>query len=162
MRALGPTPLFASSLDLDMSPYPGKLDQDPISNCPPDMIPLPFMPENSHFPGNSLIMEEEKPLAMNLATSSVDELVKMCHTGKPLWIPAPNGSGKEMLNLEEYARMFSWSVNLKQNSAKFRTEATRDAAVVIMNSITLVDAFMDAVSLKIMLFHLQYFQSFYM
>ncbi|KAI3469172.1 hypothetical protein Pfo_025835 [Paulownia fortunei] len=145
MQAMGSTPLLAPSLDLDMCAYPRKFDQDPMSNCPPDMIPLPFLPENSHFPGTSLIMEEEKPLAMELAMSSMDELVKMCHTAEPLWIPPANDDlGKEVLNLEEYARMFSWSVNLKQHPAEFRTEATRDTAVVIMNSITLVDAFLDA------------------
>lgn len=129
------------SLELDMSIYPRKLDHDQehINSCPPDMIPLPFMPEASHFPGNALILEEEKSLAMDLAMSCMNELLKMCHTGEPLWV-------RHALNLEEYARMFSWSVNLKQNPHQFRTEATRDTAVVIINSITLVDAFLDAVS----------------
>lgn len=134
------------SLELDMSIYPRKLeheDQHHINGCPPDMIPLPFMPEASHFPGNALILEEEKSLAMDLAMSSMNELLKMSHTGEPLWVRAAD-SGRHVLNLEEYARMFSWSVNLKQNPHQFRTEATRDTAVVIINSITLVDAFLDA------------------
>ncbi|MBA0609736.1 hypothetical protein Godav_021748 [Gossypium davidsonii] len=40
--------------------------------------------------------------------------------------------------------MFHWPLNLKQRSSEFRTEASRDSSVVIMNSITLVDAFVDA------------------
>ncbi|GFP91207.1 homeobox-leucine zipper protein roc3 [Phtheirospermum japonicum] len=57
-----------------------------------------FMPDqNSQFPGttNSLmIMEEEKPLAMDRAMSSIDEY--------------------EVINLEEYARMFSyWQKHFK-------------------------------------------------
>ncbi|KAF2308742.1 hypothetical protein GH714_015155 [Hevea brasiliensis] len=40
--------------------------------------------------------------------------------------------------------MFPWPLNLKQHSNESRNEATRDSAVVIMNSITLVDAFLDA------------------
>ncbi|PIN18690.1 Transcription factor, contains HOX domain [Handroanthus impetiginosus] len=140
------TSLLAPSLDLDMSsnPYPRKFEQDHIGNCPPpDMIPLPFMPGNSHFPGNALIiLEEEKSLALDLAVSSMNELLKMCHTGEPLWKTSPQG--KQVLNLEEYSRMFSWSVNLKQHASEFRTEATKDTAVVIMNSITLVDAFLNA------------------
>jgi len=51
-----------------------------------------------------------------------------------------------VLNFEEHARIFRWPLNLKQNSNESRTEASRDTAVVIMNSITLVDAFLDAVS----------------
>lgn len=146
MQPMEPTQL--PSLDLDIGSYPRKFDHDHLSNCPTDMIPLPFMPENSHFPAQTLmILDEEKSLALDLAASSMDELVKLCHTGEPLWIRAAD-TGKEVLNLEEYARMFSWSVNsLKQNSAECNIEATRDAAVVIMNSINLVDAFMDAVSI---------------
>lgn len=110
------------------------------------MIPLPFMPENPQFPaGNALILEEEKALAVELAMSSMDELMKMCQTGEPLWILATD-TGKEVLNVEEYARMFSWSINLKHQ--EFRVEATRGTAVVIMNSVTLVDAFLNAVSLQ--------------
>lgn len=132
------------SLELDMSIFPRKLDQDHITNCPPEhMIPLPFMPETSHFPGNTLILDEEKSLAMDLAMSSMNELLKMSHMGEPLWVRAAH-TGKQVLNLEEYSRMFSWSVNLKHDPNQFRTEATRDTAVVIMNSITLVDAFLDA------------------
>lgn len=148
MQAMGPTSdLLGHSLELDMSTaYLRKLDQDHMSNCPPDhMIPLPFMPETSHFSGNALILEEEKSPVMDLALSSMDELVKMCHTNEPLWVRATD-TGKLVLNLEEYTRMFSWSVNLKQYPPEFKTEATRDTAVVIMNSITLVDAFLDAVS----------------
>ncbi|KAJ6415512.1 hypothetical protein OIU84_004333 [Salix udensis] len=67
----------------------------------------------------------------------------MCHANEPLWIRNIE-NGKEVLNLEEHGRMFPWPSNLKQNSSETRTEATRDCAVVIMNSITLVDAFLDA------------------
>ncbi|KAL1556365.1 homeobox-leucine zipper protein HDG5-like isoform X1 [Salvia divinorum] len=151
MQAMGPNSDLMQqqphSLELDMGVgvgvYPRKLDEEHMSNCPSDMIPLPFMPETSHFAGNTLILEEEKSLAMELAMSSMNELLKMWQTDQPLWVQEAD-TGKYILNLEEYARMFSWSANLKQNSHQLRTEATRDTAVVIMNSITLVDAFLDA------------------
>lgn len=148
IQAMGeaPPPLLPPSLDLDMSIYPRHFDDDSMPSCN-ELIPLPFMPENSHFPSSGdLIMEEEKPLAMDLAMSSMDELVKLCQTDEPLWTQS-NGNGKQVLNFEEHARIFQWSMNVKPNTAsEFRLEASRDAAVVIMNSITLVDAFLDAVS----------------
>ncbi|KAL7166806.1 hypothetical protein ACSBR2_037474 [Camellia fascicularis] len=138
IQSMGPVPLLPPSLDLDMSIYPRHF-QEPMS----EMIPVPMMPENSHFPGGGLIMEEDKSLALELAMSSMDVLVKMCQAGEPLWI-RNNNSGREVLNFEEHTRMFQWPMNLKQNGSEFRMEATRDSAVVIMNSITLVDAFLDA------------------
>ncbi|CAL5359556.1 unnamed protein product [Camellia sinensis] len=138
IQSMGPVPLLPPSLDLDMSIYPRNF-QEPMS----EMIPVPMMPENSHFPGGGLIMEEDKSLALELAMSSMDVLVKMCQAGEPLWI-RNNDSGREVLNFEEHTRMFQWPMNLKQNGSEFRMEATRDTAVVIMNSITLVDAFLDA------------------
>ena len=89
--------------------------------------------------------EEEKSIALQFAISSVDELVKMCQLVEPLWIQNSE-TGKEDLNVEEYGRMFPWPMNLKEHPSEFRTEATRDSAVVIMNSINLVDAFLDSVS----------------
>ncbi|KAL5551043.1 hypothetical protein UlMin_001219 [Ulmus minor] len=140
-----PSPhLMPPSLELDMNIY-SRHFQDPMSSCS-EMVPVPMLPppDSSHFPeNNGLLVEEEKSLAMELAMSSADELVKMCQLSQPLWI-RNNESGKEVLNVEEHARMFPWPMNLKQNSGEFRTEATRDSAVVIMNSITLVDAFLDA------------------
>ncbi|PHT93058.1 Homeobox-leucine zipper protein ROC3 [Capsicum annuum] len=149
MQGLGsPPPLLPPSLELDMSitNFPRKFEDQPtMPNCA-DMVPVSLlMPDqnNSQFSGGPMIMEEEKSLAMELALSSMNELVKMCTMGEPLWIWGHNDSGKEVLNVEEYSRMFPWPVGVKQNSNELRIEATRSSAVVIMNSITLVDAFLD-------------------
>jgi hypothetical protein len=148
IEALPPAPsLMPLSLDLDMNMYSRHFAGDPMAPCT-DMIPVPMlMPSetSSHFSEVSLLSEEEKSMAMELAASSVQELVKMCGGSEPLWISS-NENGREMLNFEEHARIFRWPLNLKQHSNEFRTEASRDTAVVIMNSITLVDAFLDAVS----------------
>jgi len=63
------------------------------------------------------------------------------------------GASSEVMVPDEHARMFSWPVDGgKQGGgstpAAARTEGSRDSAVVIMNSITLVDAFLDAVSFQ--------------
>ncbi|KAL3497891.1 hypothetical protein ACH5RR_040623 [Cinchona calisaya] len=139
---IGPSSLMPPSLDLDMNMFPRKFEE-PMANCSDIM---PFISENPNFSGGVLILDEEKSLAMELAISSVDELLKMCQSGSPLWIRTNiNGAEKEILNVEEYTNMFRWPVDhLKQNTTELRTEATRHNAVVIMNSITLVDAFLDA------------------
>ncbi|KAJ7953410.1 Homeobox-leucine zipper protein [Quillaja saponaria] len=147
IQTLGPTlPLMAPSLDLDMNIYPRHFN-DPVASCT-EIIPVPMLPPHEPstiFPEpGGLLMEEEKSLAMELALSSMDELVKMCHVKQPLWIRNQE-NGLEVLNIEEHAKMFpNWPINFKQNSRELRTEASRDSAVVIMNSITLVDAFLDA------------------
>jgi hypothetical protein len=140
-----PQSLMQPSLDLDMNIYPTRHFSDQITQCS-EMIPVPMLPpEASHFQdGGLLLLEDEKSLAMELAASSMTELVKMCQMNEPLWIR--NGENdRQVLNFDEHARLFSWPLNLKQRS-ELRTEATRDSAVVIMNSVTLVDAFLDAVS----------------
>ncbi|XP_059441662.1 homeobox-leucine zipper protein HDG5-like [Corylus avellana] len=146
IEALPPAPsLMPLSLDLDMNMYSRHFPGDPMAPCT-DMIPVPMlMPSetSSHFSEVGLLSEEEKSMAMELAASSVEELVKMCKGSEPLWMSS-NENGREVLNFEEHARMFRWPLNLKQHSNELRTEASRDSAVVIMNSITLVDAFLDA------------------
>ena len=138
--------LMPPSLELDMNIY-SRHFSEPMGSCT-EMMPMQMMPENCSFPesGSGLIlMEEDKSLAMELSISFMNQLVKMCQASEPLWI-RNNENGKEVLNLEEHARLFQWPLNFKQHSSEFRTEATRDSAVVIMNSITLVDTFLDAVS----------------
>ncbi|XP_027180224.1 homeobox-leucine zipper protein HDG5 isoform X2 [Coffea eugenioides] len=138
---IGTSSLLAPSLDLDINMLPRKFEE-PIGDCP-GMLSMPFIPENPNFSGGVLILDEEKSIAMELAISSVEELMKMCQACEPLWLRTSDGS-KEVLNVDEYRRLFQWGVDLKQNPSQVRTEATRHNAVVIMNSITLVDAFLDA------------------
>ncbi|KAK4252711.1 hypothetical protein QN277_014452 [Acacia crassicarpa] len=145
-----PSPaLMAPSLDLDMNIY-SRHFTDPVVSCTSEMIPVPMLPPSdltSPFPdggGGLLLMEEDKPLALELAVSSMNELVKMCQGNDPLWI-RNNDNESEILNFEEHARLFHWPLNLKNHSTELRREASRDTAVVIMNSVTLVDAFLDAI-----------------
>ncbi|XP_028805969.1 homeobox-leucine zipper protein HDG5 [Neltuma alba] len=139
-------PLLAPSLDLDMNIY-SRHFADPVPPCTSEMIPVPMLPPSdaSPFPdGGLLLLEEEKSLALELAVSSMDELVKMCQPNKPLWIRNSENE-REILNFEEHARLFHWPLNVKNHSSELRREASRDTAVVIMNSVTLVDAFLDAI-----------------
>lgn len=143
VQSLGSAPLLLPSLDLDMGIYSRHFNEPPIVGCA-DVIPaLPISDGHQPFSG-MLIMDHDKPLALDLTITAAAHLLRMCHTNEPLWVR--NGSlAKEVLNLEEHSRLFPWPMNLKQlQHGEFRTEATRDTALVIMNSITLVDAFLDA------------------
>ncbi|XP_044971552.1 homeobox-leucine zipper protein ROC3 [Hordeum vulgare subsp. vulgare] len=98
-----------------------------------------------------VVQEQDKQLVMELASTAADHLIKMCRTSEPLWARrrGAGSSSGEVMDAEEHARMLSWPIDSgKQQQTDVahaaRTEGTRDCAVVIMNSITLVDAFLDA------------------
>ncbi|XP_071693952.1 homeobox-leucine zipper protein HDG5-like [Rutidosis leptorrhynchoides] len=137
-------PMLTSNLDLDINMYPRAYDQEDMQNCSHEMMQInPLMaPQAPNFNG-LLIMDDEKPLAIQYAISFVDEVTKMCRTGQPLWTQV-NDTGKEVLNLDEHEKMFACFSNRKNDTGEFRFEASRANSVVIINSITLVDAFLDA------------------
>lgn len=138
-----------------MSVYAGNF---PEQSCT-DMMMLPpqdtacFFPDqtvnNNNNNSNMLLADEEKVIAMEFAVSCVQELTKMCDTEEPLWIKKKSDKiGGEILclNEEEYMRLFPWPMENHNNKGDFHREASKANAVVIMNSITLVDAFLNAVS----------------
>nr|CAD1845050.1 unnamed protein product [Ananas comosus var. bracteatus] len=138
MQLLGAAaPMMMPSLDLDMGIYSRHFSEPALANCT-DMIPDGHQP----FAGMP-IMDQDKPLVLDLAMTAADQLTRMCHTSGPLWV-RNTGDGTEVLDLDEHGRMFPWPIDSKEQHMEFRTEATRDSALVIMNSITLVDAFLDA------------------
>ncbi|XP_042503933.1 homeobox-leucine zipper protein ROC3 [Macadamia integrifolia] len=145
IQALAPPaqPMLLPSLDLEMGIY-NRSFHDSMGNCN-EMVPVTpsLLPEIPHIAGGGLIMEHEKPLALELAMTAANELVKMCQAGEPLWGRNSNDV-KEVLNLEEHVKMFPWPNGFKRQQNEMRTEASRGSALVIMNSITLVESFLDA------------------
>ncbi|XP_042406781.1 homeobox-leucine zipper protein ROC3-like isoform X1 [Zingiber officinale] len=141
---LAPAPLLlAPSLDLDMGVYSRHFNEPP----PLEMIPVAAAPlsedlQHSPFAGGLTVLDQDKPLLLDLAMTAADYLVRMCNAGEPLWVRKSNNV--EVLDLEEHSKRLAWPMELKQHDGEFRTEASRDTAMVIMNSITLVDAFLDA------------------
>ncbi|XP_065878618.1 homeobox-leucine zipper protein HDG5 [Euphorbia lathyris] len=138
---MGPDPpLLQPSLDLDFNMFPRQFT-DPLAN---HILPMPMLPEASPYTERGTVfMEEELAMAKELSLSSMDELVRMCRTNEPLWT-LNEETRRETFNFDEYAKMSQFPLNFKQHSAEMKSEATRGAAVVIMNSINLVDAFLDA------------------
>ncbi|KAF8048463.1 hypothetical protein N665_2505s0003 [Sinapis alba] len=108
---------------------------------PPRETSCLFPDTDNHITNNLLIAEEDKAIAMDLAGSCVQELAKMCATNEPLWSKKRSDNERISLNEEEYKKMFQWP---SVDDNHFRREASRANTVVIMNSITLVNAFLDA------------------
>ncbi|KAG1362009.1 Homeobox-leucine zipper protein ROC3 [Cocos nucifera] len=143
VQPLGPAPsLLPPSLDLHVGMYSRHFNEHPIVSCT-NIIPEPPISDGHQPFSGIVIMDHDKPLVLDLAMTAADQLLRKCHTNEPLWV-RDGSNAREVLDLEEHSRMFPWPMDLKQLHGDFRTEATRDTALVIMNSITLVDAFLDA------------------
>ncbi|KAG8084282.1 hypothetical protein GUJ93_ZPchr0010g11064 [Zizania palustris] len=146
-----PPPVLLPPLDLDMNVYSRHFDEQtaPVMGCG-DFIPGVVSQHMAAADGAAAyvmapVQEHDKQLVLDLACTAADHLARMCRAGEPLWV-CQRGAASEVMAVDEHARMFSWPVDgAKQGDAVMgRTEGTRDNAVVIMNSITLVDAFLDA------------------
>lgn len=157
-----PPPVLMPPLDLDMNVYSQHFAEQQHGAM--DLMALPQqMAAGGHGVAATasylhdpmtpvVVQEQDKQLVMELASTAADHLIKMCRTSEPLWARrrGAGASSGEVMDAEEHARMLSWPIDSgKQQQADVahaaRTEGTRDSAVVIMNSITLVDAFLDAV-----------------
>ncbi|XP_020684394.1 homeobox-leucine zipper protein ROC8 [Dendrobium catenatum] len=128
-------PLSVSSLDLTVGGYgnPGfapSLDIDQLGVGPPTMA-FPFL----------TISEIERPMMVELATRSMEELIRLAQTDEPLWTRIGT-NGRQILNLETYERIFPKPVQ-QFRSPDTRVESSRDSGDVMMNSLALVDMFMD-------------------
>ncbi|KAL0905067.1 hypothetical protein M5K25_027242 [Dendrobium thyrsiflorum] len=145
--------LLPPSLDLDMGIYSRHFHDLPppaaaAVSCGDMFLASGLVDEDSALTG-VFIMEGKKPLALELAMAAAEQLVRMCGVNEPLWLKrggnAVGGGAMEILDEEEHARLFPWPMDVKQlGGGGYKMEGTRDTALVIMNSITLVDAFMDA------------------
>lgn len=113
------------SLDLDL--LPGSSSSVPS---------LPFQPV--------VISDMDRSLMTDVAANAMQEMLQLLQTDKPLWMKSPV-DGRDVLNLESYERNFP-RPNTPLKSPNIRIEASRDSGVVIMNSLALVDMFVDPVS----------------
>ncbi|XP_010449572.1 PREDICTED: homeobox-leucine zipper protein HDG4-like [Camelina sativa] len=115
-----------------------------MRNTPPPSQEIAcFFPETDSNNNNDvLIAEEEKAIAMELAVSCCQELIIMCDINEPLWTKKRLDNESVCLNEEEYKKMFLWPPT--DDDDRFRREASRAKAVVMMNSMTLAKAFLDA------------------
>ncbi|XP_020187432.1 homeobox-leucine zipper protein ROC4 [Aegilops tauschii subsp. strangulata] len=87
----------------------------------------------------------DRSVFLELATSAMDELVKMAQMDEPLWIPnvpLPGSLAKETLNHEVYLRTFSPAIGVKPPG--FVSEASRESGIVSSDgSVELVETLLD-------------------
>lgn len=121
-----------------------------LSSRSPDQFPAQSDFVGEMYGGIDLIRsvsmpsETDKPLIVELAVAALEELIRMAQGGEPLWIPADSGQPSEILNEDEYFRIFPRGIGPKPLG--FKSEASRESAVVIMNHINLVEILMDVVT----------------
>ncbi|MQL94678.1 hypothetical protein Taro_027338 [Colocasia esculenta] len=169
--ALQPAPatsaglLLAPSLDLDMGVYARHFSEQPgmAAACadvmpalaavrPPQLLGaavqgMPDVPGQLHFPvGGVFIADQDRALAVDLALTAAAQLSRLCREDGPLWVRG-GSDGSELLDMEVFQRTCPWPIDLNHRQqlggVEMRIEATRDTALVIMNSITLADIFSD-------------------
>ncbi|CAH2059798.1 unnamed protein product [Thlaspi arvense] len=86
------------------------------------------------------VTDADKPKIIELAVGAMEELMAMAQIGEPLWKGGVNGTTLAM-NLDEYSRIFRNGLGPRPNG--FRTEASRETAVVFMSPMNVVERLMD-------------------
>ncbi|KAJ1423767.1 START domain [Sesbania bispinosa] len=86
--------------------------------------------------------EAEKILIVDLAVSGMEELISLAASSEPLWVVS--NLGFEILNESEYSRTFHGGTSPKPLG--YKTEASRDSVVVIMNHMNLVEILMNVLA----------------
>ncbi|CAN0902717.1 Homeobox-leucine zipper protein ANTHOCYANINLESS 2 [Linum grandiflorum] len=84
----------------------------------------------------------DKSMFADYAMTALNELYNMAQAEEPLWVTCPElGGDREMLNLDEYARIALPTLGLKRSG--FAYEASREIGSVMMNSFALVEMLMN-------------------
>ena len=121
---VGPAP--APSLNLDLLP----------AGTSSSMPNVPYQPP--------CLSDMDKSLMSDIASNAMEEFLRLVQTNEPLWLKS-NVDRRDVLSSDAYDRMFS-KPNTRSKNPNVRIEASRDSGVVLLNSLALVDMFMDPVS----------------
>jgi len=87
----------------------------------------------------------EKALMFKVAAAAMNELVRLIRINEPLWTKSSTQDGKPILQHENYEKIFPRTNSFK--GANLRVEATKESGIVSINSIQLIDMFLDPVSI---------------
>lgn len=116
---------------------------DPSSGEGSSSAPPPPMAAGGVMEGNNGGgIPFDRNVFVELAAAAMDQLMKLAQQDTPLWLRTSDGR-KEVLNQEEYVRIFPPCIGLKPN--EFVSEASRESDVVLINSLALVETLMNPV-----------------
>ncbi|KAF7023902.1 hypothetical protein CFC21_036331 [Triticum aestivum] len=79
---------------------------------------------------------------LELAGRALEELKTMSSSGEPLWVRSVE-TGRDILNYDEYVRLFRRDDGPGDRRASWSVEASRETGVVYLDATNLVHAFMD-------------------
>ncbi|KVI04798.1 START domain-containing protein [Cynara cardunculus var. scolymus] len=148
-------PIHMSSLDLSMATYGGStanrmvmmnsagpsLDLDLLTGSAMGASSSSINPDPP-FHSSLHLSDMDKSVIADIASNAMDELIRLLQTNEPLWTQSRK-DGTDVLNLDNYKRVFPRpNDNLKNPNV--RIEASRVSGVVMMNSLQLVDMFLDS------------------
>ncbi|XP_042453411.1 homeobox-leucine zipper protein ROC5-like isoform X1 [Zingiber officinale] len=146
------TPCFAAdNIDVAPPPFPRSLLELGVGSnggfaaglVPPELFP-PTPATISPLHGGAAVAHltsSDRSMLLELALAAMDELLTMAHMDAPLWIRSSDGSA-EALNYEQYHHSVRRIAGL--SPAGFVAEASRQTGMVIVNSLALVETFMDS------------------
>ncbi|XP_019193052.1 PREDICTED: homeobox-leucine zipper protein HDG2-like isoform X3 [Ipomoea nil] len=93
-------------------------------------------PRSMNCPGG----EAHKSVVTELAAAAMEELLEMARMKEPLWVPSIDGT-TTLLDQDEYFRLFSRGFSPKPQG--YKTEASRETEIVIINHLHLVETLMN-------------------
>ncbi|TXG69225.1 hypothetical protein EZV62_004160 [Acer yangbiense] len=128
-------PLTSSMSPLFQSINPSSGEGSSSAPPPPPMAAGGVMEGNN---GGGIPFDRN--VFVELAVAAMDQLMKLAQQDTPLWLRTSDGR-KEVLNQEEYVRVFLPCIGLKPNG--FVSEASRESDVVLINSLALVETLMN-------------------
>lgn len=152
-----------SSLDLSMASYGGgpsnrmammhagpSLDLDLLTGSAMGASSSSTMNPDHMFQNPMHFSDMDKSVMSEIATNAMAELIRLVQSNEPLWMKGIK-DGTETLNIDNYKRVFP-RPNDSLKNANVRSEASRVSGVVTMNSLQLVDMFVDMVKFSLLLF----------
>ncbi|MCO5564600.1 hypothetical protein L7F22_018265 [Adiantum nelumboides] len=107
-----------------------------VDNEACNLSPLPNI---SHRPIR--LLECEKPIVVEHVMAALNELVQVAQAKEPLWVLDPL-TNLEIIDYHQYFHQFP-SNNFINHSPNVRRESTRDSSLVMMDSKSLVEIFMN-------------------
>uniref|UniRef100_A0A453FK09 START domain-containing protein n=2 Tax=Aegilops tauschii subsp. strangulata TaxID=200361 RepID=A0A453FK09_AEGTS len=84
----------------------------------------------------------DRQSVLGLAGRALEELKTMCSSGEPLWVRSVE-TGRDILNYDEYVRLFRRDDGPGDRRAGWSVEASRETGLVYLDATKLVYAFMD-------------------